>query len=57
MVGAPRRARSWFLDPGETVHAARLTGLYLGAHLDPELDVSHEHPSRRSYLLLRKTTR
>ncbi len=34
-----------------------LAGLDLVAHLYREPDVGHEHPSRRSYLLLRKTTR
>jgi len=39
-----------FLDPDEETHAARLTGL------DREPEVDHEHPNRRSYLILRTTS-
>lgn len=46
-----------FLVPGDEAHAANLAGLAMVARLDREPDVGHEHPSRRSYPLLRNTTR
>lgn len=46
-----------FLDPGDEAHAANLAGLAMVARLDRGPDVGNEHPSRRSYLLLRNTTR
>ncbi|MHB1536865.1 MAG: hypothetical protein ACYC1D_20095, partial [Acidimicrobiales bacterium] len=54
--GHPVELTSWFLDPSEEVHAARLAGLDLVGRLDREPH-GHEHPSRRSYLLLRNRTR
>jgi tRNA-Thr(GGU) m(6)t(6)A37 methyltransferase TsaA len=55
--GRPVELTFRFLDPGEEAHTAHLAGLDVVAHLYREPDVGHEHPSRRSYLLLRKTTR
>jgi SAM-dependent methyltransferase len=54
--GRPVELTFRFLDPNQEADAARLAGLDLVARLDREPDEGHEHPSRRSYLLLRNTT-
>jgi SAM-dependent methyltransferase len=46
-----------FLRPGDEARAAHLAGLDLVAHLDRQPHHAHEHPSRRSYLLLRNQGR
>jgi SAM-dependent methyltransferase len=43
-----------FLDPDQEVRALALAGLGLVARLDREPVPEHEHPSRRSYLVLRR---
>jgi SAM-dependent methyltransferase len=43
-----------FLDPDREVRALRQAGLELTARLDRQPVPEHEHPSRRSYLLLRR---
>jgi SAM-dependent methyltransferase len=61
--GARTRADWWdqpvdltfhFLDPDQEVRALEVAGLDLVARLDREPVPEHEHPSRRSYLLLRR---
>ena len=46
-----------FLDPTTEMQAARIAGLELAARLDREPYPDQEHPSRRTYLLLRKMAR
>jgi SAM-dependent methyltransferase len=53
--GHPVELTFQFLDPSEEAHAACLAGLDLLSRLDREPH-GHEHPSRRSYLLLRNRT-
>lgn len=55
--GRPVELTFRFLHPGDEAHAAHLAGLDLLAHLDRQPHHAHEHPSRRSYLLLRNRSR
>lgn len=55
--GYPVELSFRFLHPSDEAHAAHLAGLDLVAHLDRQAHHGHEHPSRRSYLLLRNRSR
>ncbi len=55
--GHPVELTFRFLDPAEEQHAAHRAGLDLVARLDRQPHDAQEHPSRRSYLLLRNRTR
>lgn len=46
-----------FLHPADEIQAARTAGLQLVARIDREPQAGLEHPSRRSYLLLRNSPR
>lgn len=54
--GHPVELTFRFLDPAEEQQAATAAGLDLAARLDRQPHHAQEHPSRRTYLLLRNTT-